>query len=147
MVEAATVRRLLEIIEQRLSRLEEAAGTPLERYLEDDDLQDVVERNLEVCIQACIDLGLHVLADLPRPLPETYRGVFSSLAQEGVLSGGLASRLVRMAGFRNILVHGYTDLIEERVHSVLAELDDIRDFVAELVHYLEAPGGGREKER
>lgn len=43
-VEAATVRRLLETIEQRLSRLARPAGVPLEDYLEDGDLQAIVER-------------------------------------------------------------------------------------------------------
>lgn len=139
MVEAATVRRLLETIEQRLSRLTQEAATPLGAYLEDDDLQDIVERNFEVCIQACIDLGLHVLADLPRPLPDTYRGVFVALARERLIPEELASRLERMAGFRNILAHGYTDVVAERVHAALEDLDGIRAFVAELAEHLEPP--------
>lgn len=137
MVEAATVRRLLETIEQRLSRLTQEAGTPLEEYLDDDDLQDIVERNFEICIQACIDLGLHVLADVPRPLPDTYRGLFVALARERMISHDLASRLERMAGFRNVLAHGYTDVVAERVHAALKELGDIREFVAELTEHLE----------
>ena len=93
MVEEATVRRLLETIEQRLSRLERTAAVPLEDYLEDQDQQDIVERNLEVCIQACIDLGLHLLADFPSPLPETNREVFRALLREDVLPAPLAGRL------------------------------------------------------
>lgn len=137
MVEPATVRRLLETIEQRLSRLSRAADVPLERYLEDEDLRDIVERNFEVCIQACIDLGLHVLADLPRPLPDTYRGVFSALAQEGLVSESLAPRLERMAGFRNVLAHAYAEVVAERVHEALDDLNDIRAFVAELTEGME----------
>lgn len=140
MVEAATVRRLLETIEQRLSRLARAAGTPLEEYLDDDDLQDIVERNFEVCIQACIDLGLHVLADLPRPLPDTYRGVFVALARERLIPEDLTRRLERMAGFRNVLAHGYTEVVAERVHAALEDLDDVREFVAELTEHLEPRG-------
>jgi uncharacterized protein YutE (UPF0331/DUF86 family) len=84
-VEAGTVRRLLETIEHRLSRLEQAAGTPFEDYERDADLQDIVERNLEIRIQACIDLGLHVLADFPARLPETNRGVFKALHREELI--------------------------------------------------------------
>lgn len=137
-VEEATVRRLLETVEQRLSRLERASGVSLDDYLDDDDLQDVVERNFEVGIQACIDLGLHVLADLPRPLPETYRGVFVELARQKIIPGELAGRLERMAGFRNVLAHGYSDVMAERVHATLEELDDIRTFVAHVTRYLES---------
>jgi uncharacterized protein YutE (UPF0331/DUF86 family) len=143
-VEEATVRRLLEIIELRLRRLGEAAEVPLEVYLEDRDLQDIVERNLEICIQACIDLGLHVLADFPSPLPDTNREVFASLVREGVVSQELGPRLHRMAGFRNVLAHAYAEVVAERVYAVLAELSDIRDYVAQLVDHLdsgEGPGG------
>lgn len=136
MVEAATVRRLLETIEQRLSRLKAAAGTPFEDYESDADLQDIVERNLEICIQACIDLGLHVLADFPTRLPETNRGVFRALRREELIPDDLAERLERMAGFRNILAHGYADLISERVHAALGELDDVRSYVEHLERHL-----------
>lgn len=47
MVEAETVRSLLDSIERRVTRLEEASETPLEDYLADFDLQDIVERRLE----------------------------------------------------------------------------------------------------
>lgn len=128
MVEAGTVRRLLETIEQRLHRLIQARGISVEEYVADPDLQDIVERNLEVCIQACIDLGLHMLADFPGPLPETNRGVFRGLERHEVIDQHLAERLERMAGFRNLLAHAYTDLVEERVLATLDELDDVRDF-------------------
>jgi uncharacterized protein YutE (UPF0331/DUF86 family) len=135
-VEAGTVRRLLETIEQRLARLERAAGTPFEDYDSDRDLQDIVERNLEICIQACIDLGLHLLADFPAALPETNRGVFKALRREELISADLAERLDRMAGFRNVLAHGYADVISERVHAALGELNDVRSYVEQLDRHL-----------
>jgi uncharacterized protein YutE (UPF0331/DUF86 family) len=39
---------------------------------------------------------------------------------------------------RNVLAHGYTELIAERVHAALAELDDIRAYVAAVSEHLEA---------
>ncbi len=136
MVEAATVRRLLETIEQRLSRLERAAESSLEEYLNDPDLRDIVERNLEIGIQACIDLGLHVLADFQAPLPETNREVFRGLLREGIIDEDLSHRLERMAGFRNLLAHAYAEVIGERVHAALGELDDVREYVTRVTDFL-----------
>lgn len=136
MVEPATVRRLVETIEQRLLRLESARATPLPLYIEDPDLQAVVERNLQVCIQACIDLGLHLLADLPAPLPETSREVFRALGSLGAIEPSLAAELERMAGFRNILVHGYAALAPEKVHGVLSNLDDVREYVRQVTAFI-----------
>ncbi|HUH12547.1 MAG TPA: DUF86 domain-containing protein [Longimicrobiales bacterium] len=136
MVEADTVRRLLEGIEQRLTRLEARRGITLAAYAADPDVQDIVERNLEVCIQGCIDLGLHVLADRPAPLPETNRGVFRGLVQAGLIEEELGARLESMAGFRNVLVHGYASVVPEKVHQALEELEDIRSYVRQITSAL-----------
>ena len=137
MVEAATVDRRLETIEERrLSRLEETSYAALEDYLDDRDLQDVVERNFELAIQAAIDLGLHLLADRPHPLPETNRAVFHALAREGFLDEELAASLSSMAGFRNVLAHEYPELLPELVHANLERLDEIRDYVKVLLPHL-----------
>lgn len=142
MVEAETVRRLLDTIERRVARLEEAADVPLEAYLADSDLQDVVERNFELSIQASIDLGLHLLADLVVSLPDTNRGVFRALEEEGMIDPELAARLEAMAGFRNVLAHEYAAVAPELVHQNLDRLDDIRDFVRQLLPRLEEHGFG-----
>lgn len=136
MVEAATVDRLLETIERRLARLEEASGVPLERYRENRDLQDIVERNFELAIQAAIDLGLHLLADEPHSLPETNRRVFTALAGEGFLNDELAADLSRMAGFRNVLAHEYAEILPEMVYRNLGRLSDIREYVRALLPHL-----------
>lgn len=65
------------------------------------------------------------------------RGVFSSLGREALIPLDLAGRLERMAGLRNVLVHGCTEPIAERVHAAFGDLDDIRELVAELSGHLE----------
>lgn len=140
MVEAATVRSLLQVIEARLARLEEVATVPLEDYRGDRDLQDIVERNFEVMIQACIDLGLHVLADEPRAVPESAREVFATLRETGLLESVLVARLEPMAGFRNVLAHVYAEVDAALVHANLDRLDDVRRYVAELAPVLRERG-------
>lgn len=133
MVEQETVRKLLETIEARLERLEKASDTSMAEYREDSDLQDIVERNFEVMIQACIDLGLHVLADEPKPLPQTNRAVFPALSALDLIGVELASRLERIAGFRNLLAHDYARLLPDLVHANLGRLEDIRVYLSELM--------------
>lgn len=131
MVERATARRLLGIIEQRLQRLDELADTPLQVSEQDAAVQDRVERNFEIAIQACIDLGLHLLADAAGPAPETNRAVFSAMAQHGWIDHTLATRLAAMAGFRNVLAHGYASL---------NNLELIREYLKQLSTHLRATG-------
>lgn len=140
MVEADTVRGLLDVMERRLGRLERASDTALDRFVVDQDLRDIVERNFELAIQAAIDLGLHVLADEPTAPPETNREVFQKLEREGLLEEELAGRLEEMAGFRNVLAHEYAHVVPELVHENLARLDDLRGLVEALLPRLREEG-------
>lgn len=140
MVEASTVRKLLDTIEVRLGRLSSLSTVSFDEFRQDEAIQDRVERNFEVCIQACIDLGAHILADLPRVQPETYADVFRRLEEEEIITSDLSAELQKMAGFRNLLVHGYAELLAASVHANLSRLGDIQEYVNQLLPYLEKQG-------
>lgn len=65
---------------------------------------------------------------------ETYvRELFTLLVRGGVLPEGLADRLGAMAGFRNVLVHGYGDLDLAVVEDIVENrTGDLLDFVREV---------------
>jgi uncharacterized protein YutE (UPF0331/DUF86 family) len=85
---------------------------------------------LQVAIQAALDSAAHIVADERLGEPRTNRELFELLARNGWLSRELASPLLDMAGFRNVLVHGYDDVDLEIVEDVVAHhLDDLLAFV------------------
>ena len=96
-----------------------------------------VERTLQIAIQSALDVASHVVSDERLGEPETNRALFRLLARTGAISEELASRLAEMAGFRNVLVHGYDeiqiDIVEDVVRNHLGDLDD---FVAGVSGYL-----------
>jgi uncharacterized protein YutE (UPF0331/DUF86 family) len=58
---------------------------------------------------------------------------FDLLARAGWLSTPLVDALHDMAGFRNVLVHGYEDVDLEIVRDVVAHhLEDLLSFVAAI---------------
>ncbi|MBM4320652.1 MAG: DUF86 domain-containing protein, partial [Deltaproteobacteria bacterium] len=60
---------------------------------------------------------------------EDYGGLFVTLAGAGVLPGDFADELRRMAGFRNILVHGYLQTDPRLVRGLLVQrVDDLVCF-------------------
>lgn len=61
-------------------------------------------------------------------------------SSEGFPDEDLGRRLEKMAGFRNVLAHGYAEVVPERVHQTLAELDDIRSYVQALGSHLTDEG-------
>ena len=67
----------------------------------DPYLWDIVERNLAVVAQCCLDNRVISLEDLDKP--HDYYGAFIALGQTGILPLKSARSLAGIAGFRNIL--------------------------------------------
>ena len=92
-----------------------------------------VLHTLQVAIQAALDVASHIVSDARLGEPETNRELFDRLAQHGWLPADLAETMSRMAGFRNILVHGYggvnLDIVKEIVEH---RLTDLLAFVAAI---------------
>jgi len=141
-LEIAVVRRKLARIVEDLGRLRRATGLDLEAWRADEDRRDALERRLQTCVDAAIDLNAHLLVALGHPAPaSSYQGFLELAARTGVLDESLAARLAPSAGLRNRLVHRYDDLddalVLQGVHravelfpryvaAVQAYLDDVR---------------------
>lgn len=96
--------------------------------------QHAVERELQIVIEACLDIGHHVIAREGLRRPGDYRDVFAVLREAGILEADLGRRLEEMASFRNRLVHGYLDIDPNRVYEIARnELGDVEAFVATVV--------------
>jgi uncharacterized protein YutE (UPF0331/DUF86 family) len=69
--------------------------------------------------------------DLKLGEPTTNSQLFETLALSGWLRAPQSDRLRKMAGFRNLLVHGYAAVDPEIVREVVENhLGDLLDFVA-----------------
>jgi uncharacterized protein YutE (UPF0331/DUF86 family) len=89
-----------------------------------------VEHTLQIAIQAALDVASHLVSDRRLGEPRTNRELFSLLVRGGVLPEDLAERLGTMAGFRNLLVHGYGDLDLAVVEDVVENrTGDLLEFV------------------
>lgn len=97
-----------------------------------------VERTLQIAIQSALDVASHIASDERLGEPETNRALFQLLASASVTSSDLAARLAEMAGFRNVLVHGYDDvqvpIVEDVVRNHLGDLDD---FITAVKRHLD----------
>ena len=116
-------------------------AVPLDEYLDDDNIQTIVERKLQLAIQVCMDIGSYLIGQLGLTAPDEAENVFAVLGREGVISRGLARRMVGMVRFRNILVHDYLEIDSHIVYNNLAEaLSDFDQFSQEIIARF-LPGG------
>jgi len=92
-----------------------------------------VEHTLQIAIQAALDVASHVVSSERFGEPNTNRELFEILARHGWLDEQLGETLRDMAGFRNILVQGYTAVDTRILQDVLERhLDDLLAFAATI---------------
>lgn len=130
--DAAIVRRHLAALDAAVTALRRHAGRPLEDIEGNTDERWIVERGLQLCAQNCIDIATHLAASAGLDVAD-YASAIDALATLGVVPAPFARSFRGIAGFRNILVHGYLTVDPAIVHRLLNErLDDFVTF-AELV--------------
>jgi uncharacterized protein YutE (UPF0331/DUF86 family) len=124
-----------ERVVRRLTRLGELIEALEAARAEGPDALEADVRNelavlhaLQLAVQACLDVGAHLVGELGLSPPDDYAGVFRSLSRAGLINSELADRLVEAAGMRNVIVHEYLQVDLDRVWRALERLDDLRDF-------------------
>jgi uncharacterized protein YutE (UPF0331/DUF86 family) len=85
---------------------------------------------IQLAIQNCVDIGAHLIAELGLRMPDDYKGVFATLREPLGLAPDLVEGLSAAAGMRNILVHAYLEVDDDKVWDALEHLDDLRQFAA-----------------
>lgn len=131
MTDPELVEKKLAEIETYVRQLRELAEPG--RLRSDVKEERFVTHTLQLAVQAALDAASHIVADERLGEPATNRELFSLLERADWIGEELSARLRDMAGFRNVLVHGYADLELAIVEDVLAErLDDLLDFSADV---------------
>jgi uncharacterized protein YutE (UPF0331/DUF86 family) len=122
----------LATIERCLQRIRTVTGGDADR-VDDIDVEEIVVLNLQRAIQASIDLAAHLISGKGWGLPDSLKAHFQILADQKVISPGLASHLRAMTGFRNIAVHDYERLDRNVLKGILRErLGDLAAFASEV---------------
>ncbi len=78
------------------------------------------------------DLCNHLSVRLASRAPTSYPECFEILGEAGILPNNLAESLVKMMRFRNLLIHRYWDVDDERV------LEYARHQTTDIEAFLEA---------
>ncbi len=130
------IRRHLSALREALSNLRRHAGRSAQQLRADADLRWIVERGLQLCMQNALDIATHIAAASGLDSPD-YATAIDRLAETGVLSPEFASRIRPIAGFRNVLVHGYLQVDLDILERVLRErLQDLDEFALRVEAYL-----------
>jgi len=135
-----TIRERLALVRTNVAVLRATAAVPRDRFLADRKEQWAAAYALQTTVQALLDAGAHILSAHFKESPREYGEIVPQLLRHGVLDGPLSERLLKVAGFRNVLVHEYAAVDFALVHEKLGQLDDLAAFAAALEAWLAGLG-------
>jgi uncharacterized protein YutE (UPF0331/DUF86 family) len=136
------VREKLESLRRCVARVEAKRPRSVVELESDADLQDIIVLNLTRAVQACVDIGTHLLSSTESRSPASMGEVFDVLARMGSISDSTATAMKKAIGFRNIAVHNYGVLSWAIVHAISQQhLEDFRQFAREVSRSLPAGTG------
>lgn len=136
------LRELAGHLRDAVRQLRELGTMPREAFLADKHTLNSAKYLLIVSAEAALDICNHLAARRGGRSPEDYADCITVLAEIGAIDERLRARLVRMARFRNLLVHLYAKVDDGEVHRVLREdLDDFDAYLRSIGGYLKAALG------
>lgn len=135
------VRRHLAALREVLANLSRHRGRTAVELRANADLRWTIERGLQLGVQNALDIATHLAAASGLDAPD-YATAIDRLAELSVLPAEFAARVRPIAGFRNVLVHGYLQVDLDIVQRALREgLQDLSDFARHVEAYLAHPAG------
>lgn len=136
MVNKKVIVSKLNELNRYLRQLKKHEGVKKEKLKEDLDKLWSIERGLQLCVQIILDIGNHILSEKGLVV-ESYSEIFKELVKLEVIPEHFGNRIKGMAGFRNILVHEYTEVDIEVIEKVLNNsLNDFKKFAYYVDDYL-----------
>lgn len=132
------IRRHLAALREALGHLTSYSSRTAAELRSSAELRWAVERGLQLCVQNALDIATHIAAASGLDSPD-YATAIDRLAELSVLPAEFAARLRPLAGFRNVLVHGYLKVDLAIVERVLREeLKDLEALAAHVEKYVDA---------
>ena len=137
MIRAEIIRKRINKLDEYLSVLKKLQGYSFDEFEADPEHYGSTERFLHLAIEAIIDMGNHVIAEMNLGVVNWYSDIPRILAEKGYISYELREKWIRMIGFRNTLVHEYIDIDRKIVFDVLQngiqDLEELKRIFAKFL--------------
>jgi uncharacterized protein YutE (UPF0331/DUF86 family) len=136
-LENSVLNRLFTEMDESLRKLRSLSKLSEDEFLGHYEKIDTAKYNFIVAIEAIIDICNRIISKRKLGFPQDYSDVIKLMSQEGVVEGDLVGRLVEMVKFRNMLVHLYWKIENDRLYQYLREnLGDFEAFKEAIRKYL-----------
>ena len=137
MISKDVVNAMIDLIDENIRLIKDIRSQGYESF--SGSFRDIqaAKHSLQESIEACLDIGSHIIAEKGFRRPEDYKEIFRVLEEEGIIDNVLSTKLQEMAQFRNLLVHRYGQIDIKRVYIIMSDdLKDIQKFAKSILKYI-----------
>ncbi|WP_028309765.1 type VII toxin-antitoxin system HepT family RNase toxin [Desulfitibacter alkalitolerans] len=136
-IDRLLVKQRLALISEYMVELKALAKLSREEFM-DKRTAASVESFLRRSLEAIFDIGRHILAKSGGVnMAHEYKSIAQGLEKYAIISSKLKEQLIKMAGYRNRMVHLYYQISDEELYEIISDnLDDIEKFQEEILAYL-----------
>src|SRR3970040_180464 len=135
----STVRvlELIRFIERCTEELKPFSKMNEKDFLSDKKNPPYVESYLRKSLEAVFDIGRHILAKSYGFKEIEYKTIAKELGKRKIISEELYEVLIKMAGYRNRMVHFYREVTSEELHQIiLNNMEDFNRFNREVASFI-----------
>jgi len=118
LVDVEVVREKLIHLEEYINDLDDYTNLKLEKLITDKILFRFLERTLHLSVEAILDIGSHIISDERLGNPKYNSDIIEILAKNNIIKENVDS-YIKMAKFRNIIVHDYAEIDPEILLSII----------------------------
>jgi len=137
MISSEVINAMIDIVEENMRLIEEIRSQDFESFSSNFRDIQAAKHSLQESIEACLDIGSHIISEKGFQRPENYKDIYKVLEEEGIIDPVLSEKLQEMAQFRNLLVHRYTKIDTKRVYDIMSEdIKDIQEFIKRILKYI-----------
>lgn len=121
-----------------IKRINQLYSLGLQNFVKNEDALDAGERNLQVAVEALIDVGEALIAKMDWRTPKSYKDIGLILKEKNVLNNEQTKFFVDAVKLRNILIHNYIYLPPEKIYENLGKFKKILTLIMNnLIGYME----------
>ncbi len=134
MVDKEKIREKLHYMRLNIRYLEEFRGIDVTEIERDPVKEAAAVRMLQVLLEAMLDICCHIIAREGWGMPTTYCEVVSISENHGIIPAELEGHYLKMARFRNRVVHHYNDISMPDVLDIIDNrLDIFHPFINNVI--------------
>jgi len=109
-------------------------------------LKDAIYKEIEFSIELVFDICAIINSDLRLGTPETEENIITNIEIKKVFSEKIINIIKNMKRFRNLLVHKYGDIDDEKAFESISEgLNDFDLIIKEIENVLKKYNGKKDK--